>query len=391
MTIPSLTITLDGKPIALASISGTLALTSAAAASPALRVGPGELAAAAKTAPAGATIILGPGVYREAPAFDRPVTVQSWDWTPGRPPPALGAPPLTVLIDATGLALPEDKAAILFKAGGTVRGVEIVGAASTKGNGSGIRNYPAQDVTVEDCAIHGNEMGALFSGGVITFNRVDSHHNTGDGNCHNLYYGEAMPGGSLVLTDSRLWHSPNGSCIKSRALKTTITRCWAGSVSVPVAMPGLLPKWGAMNPPPPDSTPGAPRVWLGDHQGCDCGGEACASGVIDIPDGGEVSIADSVLLSATTRQQAVYRYAFESVKNGGFDQSIDRTTISKQCTTALGNRAPGTALVLTDCALIGDMAVGGYRWGAQPIVRDVGKGLLPAPVIRFAGSTPAGG
>ena len=161
------------------------------------------------------TVVVDPGVYRETIDIGMPVTLQAADWQAGRQP--------SVVIDARGLRLPQDKAAILCRADVVIRGFDVLGATGVNAvNGAGVRNDPGRNVTLEDCNLHHSQANLLVTSGEIVVRRTALHHNTGDGQEHNLYYASFrnVAPGTLLVEDSWIFHSANGNNLKSNARAT---------------------------------------------------------------------------------------------------------------------------------------------------------------------------
>jgi hypothetical protein len=109
---------------------------------------------------------------------------------------------------------------------------ELEGAHNNSHNGAGVRINQANDVTVRNCEIHGNDMGVMSNGdgslGTGTNQRFENciiHHN-GDpaepGFNHNLYLG----GASATLFACEVHSSLTGHNVKSRAHYNRIECCY---------------------------------------------------------------------------------------------------------------------------------------------------------------------
>lgn len=117
--------------------------------------------------------------------------------------------------------------------GVTLRGFEIEGAHNGSHNGAAVRIAAARDATVEECDLHGNDMGVMsngrdgdpHAGEGQRFVRCHIHHN-GDpeepGQNHNLYLG----GTSATLRFCEIDHATTGHDLKSRAHLLRLEHCW---------------------------------------------------------------------------------------------------------------------------------------------------------------------
>ena len=129
---------------------------------------------------------------------------------------------------------PVPRAIVQFDPGAdgcTLEGFALSGAHNESHNGAGVRINQANDVTIRNCEIHGNDMG-IMSGGDGTTNTArgqtivscEIHHN-GDradpGYNHNLYLG----GTAVTVRDCDIHHSLTGHNLKSRAHRITVTGC----------------------------------------------------------------------------------------------------------------------------------------------------------------------
>ncbi len=102
-------------------------------------------------------------------------------------------------------------------------GFELTGASNKTRNGAGVRINQANNVTIRNCDIHGNEMGIMSNGNgtdqTAVNQRIENcaiHHN-GDQESsrfhHNLYLG----GTSVTVRFCEVHHAIRGHNIKSRA------------------------------------------------------------------------------------------------------------------------------------------------------------------------------
>lgn len=116
--------------------------------------------------------------------------------------------------------------------GGRVEGFLLSGAKNTSHNGAGVRVDKANDVTIVDCEIRGNEMGIMSNGDGggelmknLVIERCEIHRNGAPedpGLNHNLYLG----GASAHLRFCDVHHSLTGHNVKSRARRTVVEACW---------------------------------------------------------------------------------------------------------------------------------------------------------------------
>lgn len=115
--------------------------------------------------------------------------------------------------------------------GGLLEGFELTGAHNASHNGAGVRISSANDVTVRNCRIHGNDMGIMSGGdgvpGKAANQRVEYceiHHNGAlddPGYNHNLYLG----GTSVMVRFCDIHHSLTGHNFKSRAQVNWVEYC----------------------------------------------------------------------------------------------------------------------------------------------------------------------
>lgn len=116
--------------------------------------------------------------------------------------------------------------------GGVVQGFELTGAHNQSYNGAGVRINQANNVTILDCDIHGNDMGIMSGGSIKTGTGANQrimgcliHHNGNKqdpGYNHNLYLG----GSSALVFACEIHHSITGHNLKSRAHYNKIGYCY---------------------------------------------------------------------------------------------------------------------------------------------------------------------
>ncbi len=116
--------------------------------------------------------------------------------------------------------------------GGTLEGFELRRAGNEAHNGAGVRINQADDITIRDCEIHGNDMGVMSNGSAGAESGARQRliacriHRNGDaedpGYNHNLYLG----GTSVQLLGCEVSHATTGHNIKSRAHLTWIEACY---------------------------------------------------------------------------------------------------------------------------------------------------------------------
>jgi len=228
--------------MAMAFVPALFAATPAAAAT--LMVGPGQTYAlpsqAAAAARAGDTVIITPSTYHDCAV-----------WT---------ADNLTIEASAHGVVLSatvcQNKAIFVIPANNvTVRGVTFTGAKSTDGNGAGIR-AEGTNLMVDDSTFTYDQDGILAepnpASTIIITGSTFIHDGACIGECaHGIYIGAAA---LLQVDHSRFYATQKGHHIKSRAASTQISDC-----------------------------------------DIEDGPTGTASYLVDIPNGGELSITDTVL------------------------------------------------------------------------------------------------
>lgn len=116
--------------------------------------------------------------------------------------------------------------------GANILGFEFVGAHNGSHNGAGIRVNGANKVRIENCNIHGNDMG-IMSNGVpgdahacedlkVSGSKIHENGDFGEpGQNHNLYLG----GTSVTLTDCDIFGALTGHNLKSRAHFLLVEHC----------------------------------------------------------------------------------------------------------------------------------------------------------------------
>jgi hypothetical protein len=113
-----------------------------------------------------------------------------------------------------------------------LEGFELTGATNTTDNGAGVRIVEANDVTIRDCEIHGNDMGVMSNGDVAAGTAAnqrlerclirDNGSQRDPGQNHNLYVG----GTSVILSACEVRGSVTGHNVKSRAHHTRVEYCY---------------------------------------------------------------------------------------------------------------------------------------------------------------------
>jgi hypothetical protein len=116
--------------------------------------------------------------------------------------------------------------------GCVLQGFELFDAHNESHNGAGVRINQANDVTIRNCDIHGNDMGIMSNGDGTLHAGVNQlieqcliHGNGTDkdpGYNHNLYLG----GTSVRLIACEIFGSTTGHNVKSRAHQTFILNCY---------------------------------------------------------------------------------------------------------------------------------------------------------------------
>jgi hypothetical protein len=116
--------------------------------------------------------------------------------------------------------------------GCVLEGFDLFGAHNESHNGSGVRINQANNVTIRNCRIHGNDMGIMSNGDGTPKTAVNQLiescliHSNGDltdpGYNHNLYLG----GTSVTLLGCEVRGSLTGHNVKSRAHLTVVAGCY---------------------------------------------------------------------------------------------------------------------------------------------------------------------
>ena len=111
-------------------------------------------------------------------------------------------------------------------------GFDLSGAHNDSHNGAGVRINQANDVTIRNCRIHGNDMGIMSNGDgtpktaagqLIESCLIYSNGDKADpGYNHNLYLG----GTSVTLLGCEVHSSLTGHNVKSRAHLTVVAGCY---------------------------------------------------------------------------------------------------------------------------------------------------------------------
>ncbi len=165
----------------------------------------------------GDTVEVAPGVYHEAVKWkadgtnDQPITIRGLGTT--RP-----------VIDGTGVSVSGGGSVprALFQIEGdhyVVENLEFRGARNFSQNAAGIRVLSADDTTIRDCRVTGNDMGimsGLNDNLVIDTSEID--HNGVTALAHNLYLG----GERVSIRSSYIHDATTGQNVKSRARYTEI-------------------------------------------------------------------------------------------------------------------------------------------------------------------------
>ncbi|MEI7985491.1 MAG: hypothetical protein WCI55_07665 [Armatimonadota bacterium] len=117
--------------------------------------------------------------------------------------------------------------------GAKIQNLNLSDAHNQTFNGAGIRIQAANDVTVSDCIIHGNDMGIMSNGQTdnptagsnqrIEYCRIEGNGNLSDpGFNHNLYLG----GTSAYLSHCEVARSLTGHNVKSRTHYLQVESCY---------------------------------------------------------------------------------------------------------------------------------------------------------------------
>ena len=114
-------------------------------------------------------------------------------------------------------------------------GFDLSGAHNASFNGAGVRIQGASRITVDNCRIHGNDMGIMSNGSdkdpeagrgqAILYSEIFSNGSEKQpGYNHNLYLG----GNSVTLFRCNIHHSLTGHNVKSRARFVGVQGCYSG-------------------------------------------------------------------------------------------------------------------------------------------------------------------
>ncbi len=159
--------------------------------------------------------------------------------TPGLTIRGLAEPGRHVKIDGTGYdysgAGSVPRAIVQFDRGAdgcVLEGFELTGAHNASHNGAGVRINQANAVTIRNCAIHGNDMGAMSNGALkdktaraqrFEYCRVFGNGDkAAAGYNHNFYLG----GTSVTLHGCEVFAPTTGHNVKSRAHLNLIEYCY---------------------------------------------------------------------------------------------------------------------------------------------------------------------
>lgn len=367
------TVTVDGKVLNATVVTVNI---STVAASPVLTVGVGKMyptiAAASAAATAGCTISVDPGTYKEVVAFNVPLSIKS------------SVPGNLVVVNATGLPPIQDQGVLLFNQDYTITDFEIFGAVGVNStNAAAIRTNGANPVngTIKNCNLHHCQTNVLHTGGTLSIDTSDIHHNTGDGQCHCLYmaqFGTNIPT-LLTVTNSRVYHTANGNLIKSNAKVTNVTGCSVGTIAVPVGTsvnrPGQTgsPAWYTPAP--------VGKEWLVYHVDagvpCVSNGYTYDGNAFDLGQGGGFTISNCQIFSGGSSKYML-TYGYESSTNGNAGGTISGCTfyIERQ-PTAIGNRVPNSAIVISGSTFAGVY----YPPATQLDCTDINGVAVPGAVI----------
>ncbi len=116
--------------------------------------------------------------------------------------------------------------------GGVLEGFALYGAHNESHNGAGVRINQANDVTIRNCYIHGNDMGIMSNGDgtpdtarnqrIVDCLIYENGSHEDPGFNHNLYLG----GDSVTVQGCEIHSSLTGHNIKSRAHRTEVIACY---------------------------------------------------------------------------------------------------------------------------------------------------------------------
>lgn len=381
------TVTVDGKVLNASSV--TIAITTGTTPVPplpplnTLTVGPGKMypsiGAASLKATAGCTISVDPGTYKEVVAFTVPLSLKS------------SVAGTKVVVNATGIPPIQDQGALLFNQNYTITDFEIFGAAGVNStNAASIRTNAANPVngTIKNCNLHHSQTNVLHTGGTLTVDGSDIHHNTGDGQCHCLYMAQFNTNVPtlLTVTNSRVYHTANGNLIKSNARNTVVTNCSVGTIAVPagtsVLRPGETgnPAWFSPAPTLPVG-----YEWMIYH--VDAGVPCCSNGyaydgnAFDIGQGGAFSISNCQIFSGGSSKYLL-TYGFESSTNGSAGGTITGCSFYiERDPTAIGSRVANSTIAISKSTFSGAYLPTPPTSPTQLDCTDVNGVAVPGAVI----------
>ena len=238
---------------------------------------------------------------------------------------------------------PDGKAMITESGNVTISGFDISGVTVPDQNGAGIR-YEGGNLTLDNVFIHDNQegiLGASDPNGSITINRSEFAFNGlgGDGHTHGIYVGAIA---NFTLANSYVHDTAVGHEVKSRAANNTIT---------------------------------GNRIF--DNNGS-------ASYSIDLPNGGDATIANNVIQQGpNTQNPAIIAYGEEGASNAGRTVEIRDNTIINECPGGYLLLNPGGGSVgFSDNTVFG-LTSGGAILTDRPVLD-----LSPIAFLGSAAPTP---
>lgn len=319
------------------------------------------IAAAAAAAPAGATVLVDPGAsYRESVRFTRPVVLGSSD------------PTRKVVVDATGLALVDDKAALLFDGDYSVTDFEIFGATGNDAtNGAGVRGMPGVAGTLHRCNIHNCQTNILHTGGTLDLDGVDSHHNTGGNQEHTLYHAqfETFIPRRTTIRNSRIYHCSWGNAVKSNAKLVEIYDSYIGTLPVPKGT-SVPAAWMTPLPLQPNTE------WLEMHAGCVSNGYCYDGKAIDVPHAGSLKVDNCDIFTGGSSGVIIgvgYELAPNDPGNGGAGLVTNSRFYIERSPTYIGSHANGYVLTIAKTCTFA-----GVYYNGLPTI-DTGLNGVPVP------------
>ncbi|HJS31518.1 MAG TPA: right-handed parallel beta-helix repeat-containing protein [Alphaproteobacteria bacterium] len=173
--------------------------------------GPRTLAQALQYASDGALIEIVGGVYRESVAIDRNrITIRG---VAGRPH-----------FDCRGIRIADDKGCLLLRGEGiTLDNLEISGAEIAPelgANGACVRNGRGRSFSIHGVICHDSQNGILTDGGSILIENSEFYDNGLAGRAHNVYLaGDCI---EVTVRNSSFHDARGGHEFKSRCRRTTI-------------------------------------------------------------------------------------------------------------------------------------------------------------------------